>query len=85
MTKETEDEIVEYIKKISSKLKSISITWYGGEPLLKQETIDRISTNIIKIADENGIKYFSNIVTNGYLIDNTRWDKEKPRQEKVYF
>ena len=69
MTKETENEIVEYIKKISSTLKSISITWYGGEPLLKQDTIDRISTNLIKIADQNGIRYSSNIVTNGYLID----------------
>ena len=69
MSKETENEIIDYVKKISSGLKSISITWYGGEPLLKQDTIDRISTNLIKIADQKGIKYSSNIVTNGYLID----------------
>ncbi|SEQ61621.1 uncharacterized protein SAMN04487977_1072 [Treponema bryantii] len=62
MTEELADKIIEFI--LMSKKESVSIEWYGGEPLL--------NINIIKYMNkklkENNIKNTQTIVTNGYLL-----------------
>jgi len=42
----------------------IRIDWYGGEPLLAIDTIDRISTYLIN----KKINFTAGMVTNGYLL-----------------
>ena len=72
MNKEVQDSLIKYIyKKIKlNKIKKLVITWYGGEPLMAKDIINDISTKILKIIKENNIEYYSNIITNGYLIDD---------------
>lgn len=65
MTEETEDELVEFIRK-HKKISRLSITWYGGEPLL---ALDRIKSLNRKIA-ALGKEYTSFIVTNAYLLND---------------
>lgn len=48
--------------------KSFHMTWYGGEPLMDQEAIWDISEEAIRYCDENGIKYSSMMISNGYKM-----------------
>ena len=53
MDKVTADNIVSYVSNRVKDIKALSITWYGGEPLLSMDIIKYISENIIKLCDEN--------------------------------
>ncbi|MEI7595915.1 MAG: radical SAM protein [Bacteroidota bacterium] len=69
MTLQVENDIVDYIKNFEN-IDQINITWYGGEPLLKYETINRITKEILNLKNISIGKtsYSSNMVTNGYLF-----------------
>lgn len=68
MTLEVEDAIIDLIKSVKTTISSMNVAWYGGEPLLRFDVIERLSKRIIQICKENNIQYFSSIVTNGYLL-----------------
>lgn len=70
MTDEIEKKLCSYIEEKASKLETLSVTWYGGEPLLAKGTIDRISKHISDICIENDIAYHAAIVTNGSLLND---------------
>jgi len=63
------DEIIEFIKSKLEGVNKISVTWYGGEPLMAKENIYSTSDKIISLCDRYGIAYSSSIVTNGYFLD----------------
>ncbi len=65
MNEQTEEKIVQFI--INSKPKNLFITWYGGEPLIKFDSIKRISQALI----DNNINFNSSIITNGYLLSKS--------------
>lgn len=46
--------------------KSFHLTWYGGEPLMDQDTIWDISGDVIAQCDALGIKYSATMISNGY-------------------
>lgn len=77
MTKEIEDAIVNFIEQLKDDISSLSIAWYGGEPLMRFDIIERLSKKIIRLCKENDIKYFSSIVTNGYLLNEEMAKKIK--------
>lgn len=65
------DEIKVFIEKQleSCQTKVFSIAWYGGEPLLKTDIIERISNDTDAICQKMKIKRVGDsIVTNGYLL-----------------
>lgn len=70
MSNETEKKIVEYVKKNIKLIYNLTITWYGGEPLLAKETIIRLSKEFKKLCIENDVNYDSNMISNGYLFKN---------------
>lgn len=64
--------------------KSFHLTWYGGEPLMDQEAIWDISAEAIRYCDENGIKYSSMMISNGYKMTVPVAEKlKKARVAKV--
>ena len=65
MSRETAIKVVQYIKKHSCG-KDVYLHWFGGEPLLNHELIDLICTELSK----EGIKYKSQMTSNGYLLDD---------------
>ncbi|MEG1255514.1 radical SAM protein [Clostridium sp.] len=72
MSLRVENDLIEYIENYLSKNKKIntlSVAWYGGEPLLMKETIVRISERFIEYCKKNNVTYTSNIVSNGVLLD----------------
>ncbi|OPZ85180.1 MAG: hypothetical protein BWY74_03989 [Firmicutes bacterium ADurb.Bin419] len=77
MSKEVQDAIIELVTEAAKKRKDVSVTWYGGEPLLAKSIIADMSERMIKVCDENGAKYGAFIVTNGYLLDEETIKKFK--------
>ena len=68
-----EKELIKFIKyQISSGVKAISTTWYGGEPLLRYNQICNLSKKIISLSKKDKIDYDSSIITNGVLLTRDR-------------
>ncbi len=48
--------------------RSFHLTWYGGEPLMDQQTIWEVSAAAIRHCDDNDIRYTSMMISNGYQM-----------------
>ena len=68
MNQEVVDHVISWLKTRVQEIKTFSVTWYGGEPLLAVDTIDKLSTEFQSICKENHIQYFAGIITNGSLL-----------------
>lgn len=78
MSIKTANDITKFIKNnITEKTKRIHIQWFGGEPLLNIKVIDLISIIIKEFIKNKDIKFTSNIVTNGSLINKSILQKFK--------
>lgn len=53
--------------------KYLRVTWYGGEPLLQFEYIEKLSHRLMDTFDN----YQAHMVTNAYLLDRTKSQKLK--------
>lgn len=65
MTPEIVEKTKTFIQNLSQTTKTLSIAWYGGEPLLALDIIKEISKTAI---DSFGDNYEAYMVTNGYLL-----------------
>ena len=64
--------------------RSFHLTWYGGEPLMDMETIWDVSAAAIECCEENGIRYSSMMISNGYKMTVPVAEKlKKARVAKV--
>lgn len=68
MSQETQDKIVEMVKKNVPFIGSLDVTWYGGEPLLETKILEDLSKKFIEICKESKIEYSAKIITNGYRL-----------------
>ena len=62
------DQISNYINNLEPTPKSLSLTWYGGEPLIRSKDIISSSEYLKERSKEKSINYSSIIVTNGYML-----------------
>ncbi len=71
MTRETQDAVIALAERMldASGAKRLSVSWFGGEPLLAPDVIEYISKRLISMCEDRGIKYSAGIITNGYLLD----------------
>ena|SRR5215212_589025 len=65
---ETERLLVEVLEAQLPTIERFHVTWYGGEPLLAQDRIDRLSEAFLERTSASGVAYTASIVTNGYLL-----------------
>ena len=75
LTPVIEKAIINFIKEQAEDKKNIHIDWYGGEPLLNTESIERISNEILQYAESLNKNFYASITTNGYLLTNDVVDK----------
>lgn len=70
MSKDDISTIYCYIKNkiIQQKIKTLSILWFGGEPLLEIEKIKNLSKKILPLIKKNEIQFKNSIITNGTLL-----------------
>lgn len=69
MGQETQEKILEYVSGLMSHIRRLHIGWYGGEPLLAQESIKRLSEAFLQLCEEYHVEYSADIITNGTLLD----------------
>lgn len=70
MSDEIQNCIIDVVEKSAKRKEDVSITWYGGEPLLAVKIIKNFSKKVIEICDRENVSYGAYIVTNGYLLNN---------------
>lgn len=72
MKPEVVDGVVQLLRKKIPNLRTLSIGWFGGEPLLALDVIEHIATCARQICAEHGVAYSSEMTTNGFLLDSDR-------------
>ena len=70
MTKEVQDDVVALAERMMDAAggRHLSVTWFGGEPLLAPDVIESLSERLMALAKEKGAEYSAGIITNGYLL-----------------
>ncbi|MBQ7859004.1 MAG: radical SAM protein [Faecalibacterium sp.] len=69
MSAETEEQVVQFFLQCSQPpVKTIKVNWFGGEPLLALDTIRRLSARFIQHCEQQRVKYFSTMISNGYYL-----------------
>jgi uncharacterized protein len=58
----------------ASHARKLTITWFGGEPLMAADVIESLSPRLIRVAEERGCEYSAWIFTNGYLLSEDMVD-----------
>ena len=71
MKPEVQDDVVALAGRMldAAKADKLTVTWFGGEPLMATDVIESLSPRLISLAEERGCKYKAWVFTNGYLID----------------
>ena len=81
MTKSVRAATKEYLLAQIEGRRSVHMTWYGGEPLMDQETIFELSDALIEKCDRLGIRYSAMMISNGYRM--TEAVSEKLQKARV--
>ena len=68
MRRDVIEGVVAHVRARAPALRSLSIGWFGGEPLTAPEIIDEIAGRLRDICRDRGVAYSSSITTNGYLL-----------------
>ena len=71
MSQETQDAVVTLAQKMMDTYgeKNLSVTWFGGEPLLAPDIIEALTLRLRPMAEARGGHYSAIIITNGYLLN----------------
>lgn len=69
MSQHAMDGICDFVASRLHKLTNLSVTWYGGEPLMNKNAIYDISDRLLAMCNEKGVTYGGMIVTNGYFLN----------------
>ncbi len=71
MAPEVQDDVVAFAERMleASGANKLTITWFGGEPLIATDVIESLSPRLISLAEGRGCDYGAWVFTNGYLID----------------
>ena len=68
MSEHVQERLVGFVRQQASVISTLSITWYGGEPMLALDTIESLTGKFKKICEEFNVRFYAAIVTNGYLL-----------------
>ena len=67
MGEEVLTQLSKFVKDYYPGIASLSVGWYGGEPLLGMKMIERITSDLKDVVGPT-CEYSASIVTNGYLL-----------------
>ena len=66
------EDTISFVKMFKNT-KCLRVTWYGGEPLLQFEYIEKLSHRLMPLFDN----YNAHMITNAYLLDKAKSQKLK--------
>ncbi len=75
MTESVYDSVIKFIEKTCSleKINSVTVSYFGGEPLLEYDGICYFLTQLCSFSKKTGIPCFSGMTTNAYLLTPKRF------------
>ena len=73
MARQTIEGLKAYIRQAALWIDHLSVSWFGGEPLLAPETIVELSDSFMESCAWNGISYSADMSTNGYYLTKERF------------
>lgn len=70
MDRATQDKIIEFAKLAyhAQPYNRIEVQWYGGEPMLAPDAVERISVGLMSFCEEHGLGYNANMISNATRI-----------------
>lgn len=77
MSQEVQDALVERVRQATEEKRNISVTWFGGEPLLALDIVEALSRRFMEITEEQKVSYSAWMITNGYLLSRKVAEKLK--------
>ena len=75
MSEKTRTQLIEFVRSQMTSIKSLDISWYGGEPLLAKDIIYSLSEEFIGLCQQHGIEYNAYMISNGSLLDDSTIQK----------
>lgn len=60
--------IVAYVSRKLTGRDVLEIVWFGGEPLMRLDIIEKLSNKLITLCEDYGCEYTAVMTTNGYLL-----------------
>ena len=64
-----QDGIIEFARqRMSAHQADMHVDWFGGEPLLGLDVIERLSAAFIELCREHGVNYRAQVISNGTVI-----------------
>lgn len=70
MDEATENALVHFVEHRIEKVKELSVSWFGGEPTLKMDVIERLTDAFEKMCEAYKVRFPERgIITNGYLLN----------------
>ena len=68
MDEQTVENLLSFLRKNLIRYNGLNISWFGGEPLLALDIIEKVSENAISMCHAHRMMYDSSITTNGVLL-----------------
>lgn len=70
MSPEVQDDVVALAERMLdvAPKKQLSVSWFGGEPLLAPDVIENLSGRLMALCEKKAAEYSAGIITNGYLL-----------------
>ncbi len=74
MSAEVCQAVILHVKAKLPRLRHLSISWFGGEPLYGWAAIDVLAPALHALANDNGLTFASSMTTNGYLLTPDKFE-----------
>lgn len=72
MTSEIQAGLIKWAHSNIRYWKELTVSWFGGEPLIAIDIVERLSTELMDLCVKNDVSYLAVMTTNGYLLDINR-------------
>lgn len=70
MSRNVVNGLKHFLKNKIPRLEHLTVSWFGGEPLLAYDVIEELSEAIVEWTDRHGVTYQAEMSTNGYFYRN---------------
>ena len=75
MSTSVQENLLIFLYSILPHYKRLYISWFGGEPLLAVNIIEKLSAEIIKLSVKHQIDFHAGITTNGTLLSSEIFER----------
>ncbi len=70
MTENSINSLIKYLYKVLNRYSGLVIEWFGGEPLLAIDQMEKITYQALQLCSNLKIPFHAYISTNGYLLNS---------------